>query len=138
MSRNKGSRSDHSVAHLLKSVKNIKGRRCKFNSSILFVSIFRCCCGLFGQNTKFIQWETVHCTTAKNIKDTAIALQCISGYDPKDATSIKTEVPNFSEDCESDEFEHVVGLASSLINSLHGLNSKFCSCCVSVLMLIKY
>jgi len=54
---------------------------------------------------------------AKNIKDTAIALQYISGYDPKDATSIKTKVPNFSEDCESDKFEHVVGLATNLINS---------------------
>ena len=54
---------------------------------------------------------------AKNIKDTAIALQYISGYDPRDATSIKTEVPNFSEDCESDKFEHVVGLATNLINS---------------------
>ena len=54
---------------------------------------------------------------AKNIKDTAIALQYISGYDPKDATSIKTEVPNFSEDCESDKFEHVVGLVTNLINS---------------------
>ena len=54
---------------------------------------------------------------AKNIKDASIALQYISGYDPKDATSIKTEVPNFSEDCESDKFEHVVGLATNLINS---------------------
>ena len=54
---------------------------------------------------------------AKNIKDAAIALQYISGYDPKDATSIKVEVPNFSEDCESSEFEHVVGLVTDLINS---------------------
>ena len=54
---------------------------------------------------------------AKNIKDAAIALQCISGYDSKDATSIKVEVPNFSEDCESSEFDHVVGLVTDLINS---------------------
>ena len=54
---------------------------------------------------------------AKNIKDAAIALQCISGYDSKDATSIKVEVPNFSEDCESSEFEHVVGLVTDLIHS---------------------
>ena len=40
---------------------------------------------------------------AKNIKDAAIALQYISGYDSKDATSIKVEVPNFSEDCEAIE-----------------------------------
>ena len=59
---------------------------------------------------------------AKNIKDTAIALQYISGYDPKDATSIKTEVPNFSEDCESDKFGHVVGLATNLINSFRDEN----------------
>ena len=38
-------------------------------------------------------------------------------YDSKDATSIKVEVPNFSEDCESSEFEHVVGLVSDLIHS---------------------
>ena len=54
---------------------------------------------------------------AKNIKDTAIALQFISGHDSKDATSIKVEVPNFSKDCESSKFEHVVGLVTNLINS---------------------
>ena len=30
----------------------------------------------------------------------------------------KAEVPNFSEDCESSEFEHVVGLVTDLIHSL--------------------
>ena len=50
----------------------------------------------------------------RSVKDTAMLMESIMGYDPKDSTSVNMEVPNLSQMCNSDVRGKTIGLPRDL------------------------
>ncbi len=60
---------------------------------------------------------------ARNVYDTALVLQCISGYDPQDSTSLNVEVPDYTSKLSSSSLkDKKIGIIKELIST--GIDSE--------------
>jgi aspartyl-tRNA(Asn)/glutamyl-tRNA(Gln) amidotransferase subunit A len=61
---------------------------------------------------------------AKTALDASLALENISGFDPKDSTSINKKVPSLLSEASSNDVDHIVGIPKSIINNIKDVKVK--------------
>lgn len=61
---------------------------------------------------------------AKTALDASLALENISGFDPKDSTSINKKVPSLLNEASSNDMDHIVGIPKSIINNIKDAKVK--------------
>ncbi|MDA9636215.1 Asp-tRNA(Asn)/Glu-tRNA(Gln) amidotransferase subunit GatA [SAR86 cluster bacterium] len=61
---------------------------------------------------------------AKTALDASLALENISGFDPKDSTSINKKVPSLLSEASSNDMDHIVGIPKSIINNIKDVKVK--------------
>lgn len=61
---------------------------------------------------------------AKNALDASLALENISGFDPKDSTSINKKVPSLLKEASSKDMDHIVGIPKSIITNIKDAKVK--------------